>query len=446
MENDNPIRVLSICTSDVAGGAARAAYRIHTSVRDRQIDSQMFVKQRGTNDATVHELSEYTPNHIIYKAFDWVAGKLKNKYQHYQWSRYPNRDANYKSDLRSTCVFGAFRAYQYDIIHLHWINQRFLPLSLLPKLHKPIVWTLHDSWPFCGVCHYFLDCENYQQQCGCCPQLGSKNATDLSYQVWKKKKQIYSQLDLHIVSPSRWLADCARKSSLFSDVDIRVIPNCIDTTLYKPLSESEAISNLSAAQKQNVAVSRILRAAGEKAEKPFVLYGAVNAATDRIKGFSSLLSALKLLDKQGFQANLVVFGANETDLPLHFNHIDVIFVGYISNTDLLVALYNIADVMVVPSLTENLSCAIMESLSCGTPVCCFHIGGNGDMVEHRKNGYLATENDCEELATGIKECIAHSAEWGAAARESVLRKYTTEIVAKQYVDLYKEIALNHNKQ
>ena len=99
-----------------------------------------------------------------------------------------------------------------------------------------------------------------------------------------------------------------------------------------------------------------------------------------------------------------------------------------------------ADVMVVPSLTENLSCAIMEALSCGTPVCCFNIGGNGDMVEHQVNGYLAKEKDCSDLAHGIQECIAHSAEWGAAARESVVKKYAVEVVAKQYVELYKELA------
>ncbi len=441
MGNNHTIRVLSVCTSDVAGGAARAAYRIHTSVRERQIDSQMFVKQRGTDDATVHELSEYTPNNVIYRVFDWVARKLKNKYQHYVWRRYPKRDANYKSDLRSTCVFGAFSAFEYDIVHIHWINQRFIPIPILAKLHKPIVWTLHDSWPFCGVCHYFLECEGYQQQCGCCPQLGSHDVHDLSHKVWKKKKQIYNQLDLHIVSPSQWLADCARKSSLFSNVDIRVIPNCIDTTIYRPLAEGEAISNLSSTQKQNVAVSRILRAAGEKAEKPFVLYGAVNAATDRIKGFSSLLSALELLDKQGFRANLIVFGANKTDLPLHFEHIDVIFAGYISHTDMLVSLYNLADVMVVPSLTENLSCAIMESLSCGTPVCCFDIGGNSDMVEHRKNGYLASKNDVYDLAIGIRWCISNNTdkELGFFARRKVLNNFSIQRVAEQYRALYEEI-------
>ena len=113
---------------------------------------------------------------------------------------------------------------------------------------------------------------------------------------------------------------------------------------------------------------------------------------------------------------------------------------HFGDVNLLIWLYNAADVMVVPSLTENLSCAIMEALSCGTPVCCFNIGGNGDMVEHLVNGYLAKEKDWSDLALGIRDCITHSAEWGTAARESVVKKYAVDVVAKQYVELYKDVA------
>ena len=134
----------------------------------------------------------------------------------------------------------------------------------------------------------------------------------------------------------------------------------------------------------------------------------------------------------------MVFGADETELPMRFEHITITFLGYVSDTSLLVTLYNMADVMVVPSLTENLSCAIMEALSCGTPVCCFNIGGNGDMLEHRVNGYLAKERGTD-MAAGIKDCLAHSVEWSVAARESVVKKYSVEIVAKQYSNLYKEL-------
>ncbi len=433
------MKVLYVNTSDTQGGAARAAMRIMQAVENCGVSCRMLVKQQQAVRTDIVPIQQYLPHGLWFRVGDWIAHKWKNKWQHLQWRHYPQQDANYKSDLRSMRIYGALQREKYDVLHLHWINQRFLPLEELQHVHTPIVWTLHDSWSFTGVCHYFLDCEKYQQQCGCCPQLGSKNSHDLSYKVWQEKKRIYRSLDLHIVSPSRWLADCARKSSLFSGFDIRVIPNSIDMNLYRPLPVSEAISIITAAQKQNAAVSRILRAAGEKVEKPFILYGAVNAATDRIKGFSSLLSALQILDKQGYCANLVLFGATETDLPLHLDNINVIFIGYVSNTDMLVALYNLADVMVVPSLTENLSCAIMESLSCGTPVCCFDIGGNGDMVEHRSNGYLAVEKDCMDMANGIRACVSHSLEWGTAAHEAVLGKYTPDIVARQYIALYEEI-------
>jgi glycosyltransferase involved in cell wall biosynthesis len=184
----------------------------------------------------------------------------------------------------------------------------------------------------------------------------------------------------------------------------------------------------------------VKRAAGEKAAKPLILYGAMNAATDRIKGFASLLSALQILDKQGFEANLVVFGASESDLPMQFEHISVHFIGYVSNTDLLVTLYNLADVMVVPSLTENLSCAIMESLSCATPVCCFAIGGNSDMVEHQVNGYLAKEKDAEDLAQGISWCLNNrDGALSIAARKKVMENYTIERVGEKYTELYRSI-------
>lgn len=432
------MKVLYVNTSDVSGGAARAAMRIMHGVQQQGLECKMLVKQKSSNDNSVVSVQQYTPNNVVHNVIDWCATKLKNQYQHYQWRKYPNQDNSYKSDLRSTRMYGSLCAWDYDILHLHWINQRFLPLEELVKLHKPIVWTLHDSWPFCGICHYFLDCNKFQYQCGNCPQLGSLTLHDLSNQVWRKKKQIYQRLNLHIVSPSHWLAECARKSSLFADCDIQVIPNCLDTEVFRPLTNREISTNLTAVVKQNTAVSRVLRTAGEKAEKPFILYGAVNAATDRRKGFASLLSALQILDNQGMQANLVVFGADETELSLHFENINVIFVGYVSDTELLVTLYNLADVMVVPSLTENLSCAIMESLGCGTPVCCFDIGGNSDMVEHRKNGYLATEHDVVDLANGIKECITFSAQWGVAATESVIR-FAPTAVAQQYVELYRNV-------
>ena len=435
------MKILSVNTNDAHGGAARAAMRIMQGVQLHGVETQMLVKEKYTRDSAVVSLQQFLPKCKLYRIADWVAQKVKNKYYHWLWRPYRKTKENvFMSDSRGTRLGGALQKMDYDVLHLHWINQRFVKLQDLPK-NKPIVWTLHDSWPFCGVCHYFLDCTRYQTHCGDCPMLHSGKEKDLAYRIFEEKLRAYRDLKLHIVTPSRWLGECAKQSALFGCFPVTVIPNCLETDIYRPLSEQEIDERLSKAIEHNPALHAVKRAAGEKAAKPLILYGAMNAATDRRKGFASLLSALQTLDKQGVEANLIVFGASESDLPMQFEHINVHFIGYVSDTDLLVALYNLANVMVVPSLTENLSCAIMESLSCATPVCCFAIGGNGDMVEHQVNGYLAKEKDAEDLAQGIRWCLENNRDGALsqAARKKVMENYTIERVGEMYVEVYSSL-------
>ena len=426
--SDKPVKVLSVCSSDTKGGAARAAYRIHQGVKDLGVDSRMFVKEKRTKDSDVILLDEFVPRTSIYKAFDWTRNKWMNKSQRVQWNRYPERDDIYMSDLRGSDLHGALKKLDYDVLHLHWINLRFISLKDLPR-NKPIVWTLHDSWPFCGVCHYFFDCKAYQEQCGGCPFLHSNEAHDLSYKIWKKKAGIYKNLDLHIVGPSQWMAECARHSSLLGGFPIKVIPNCLDVETFRPLDENE----ISSKWQELLQVSR---------KKPLVLFGAFNAVKDKVKGFDYLMSALKNVGEKGRASDfeLVVFGVNKSELSFDLN-IPVHYVGYVYDTKELVSLYNLANIMVVPSLTENLSCSIMESLSCATPVVAFNIGGNGDLIEHKVNGYLAKEKDDADLAEGILWCLENNSDncLGKAGREKVLWEYTFEVVCKHYKDLYESL-------
>lgn len=436
------MKILFINTNDISGGAARAAMRIMRGVQQSGVEAQMFVKDKYSKSPDVIPVSNFAPSsNLIKDIFKWVIQKIKNRYHMFKWHPYKRTKQNvFMSDLRHTNIHGALQQLDYDIVHLHWINNRFLDIRELSKIHKPIVWTLHDSWPFCGVCHYFIDCERYQTHCGTCPMLGSKKEQDLAYEIFEKKLAAYRDLDLHIVTPSHWLGDCARKSALLGRFPVHVIPNCLDTELFCPLSETEILTI--AERQQNAVVSRVLREATEKRlAKSLILFGAMNAANDSIKGFASLLYALQLLDKQGFTAHLVVFGANPQELPMKFQNIDVTFVGYIHDSTILTALYNAADVMVVPSLTENLSNAIMESLSSGTPVVAFNIGGNSDMIDHKQNGYLAQERNAEDLAKGIQWCIEHNSEntLSANAREKVMSNYTINIVSKQYIKLYRSL-------
>jgi len=293
-----------------------------------------------------------------------------------------------------------------------------LSVHELAKVHKPIVWTLHDSWAFCGICHLPMDCQQYTSHCGICPMLGSIKEHDLAYEVFEQKASVYRGLDLHIVTPSRWLADCAKRSALLSRFPITVIPNCIDTEVYQPMNKQE-----------------IAGIFGLKPDKNYLLFGAMQATKDPNKGFDLLLQSLQQL--QDVNTELIVYGTDE-DLSKYNIPIPVHSLGYIRGDKQMALLYNAADVMIVPSRSENLSNTILESLACGTPVVAFNIGGNGDMIDHKRNGYLAKEKDCADLAKGIQWCIVNEADnaLDENAREKVLNNYTVSIVAAQYQSLY----------
>lgn len=468
MRDDREINVLSVCTNENTGGAPIAAYRIHVAVNAAHngVVSTMFVKNRQTNDPTVRSVDEFVPHHALYRLCQWVKEKCVNKYWHALWRPYKKtNDKNFKSDLRGMGIGDAFHKMDYDVLHMHWINNRFLRLSDIPS-DKPIIWTLHDSWQFCGECHYFLDCENYKQECGCCPQLGSNNPSDLSHLIWKAKQKYYADKNITIVCPTQWLADCAAASGLFRGRDIRVIPNCLDTNVFRPLLKAEIVAF--AERQQNAVVSRVLmekycanrtqnnldcsaevqpilpaRVSREEKglAKPLILYGAANAASDRRKGFVSLLSALQILDKQGSEASLVVFGASETDLPLRFEHISVTFLGYVRDVNVLVNLYNVADVMVVPSYTEVFGQTASEAMACGTPVVAFRCTGIQDVVG-ADGGYLAEPYSEKDLAYGIEWVLEHNrhGEMRDQVRKSAVERFNIPVVAEQYVDLYKEVA------
>ena len=148
-----PVKVLSVCTSDSNGGAARAAYSIHKAVLELGVESRMFVKQKGTDDPTVLTVDDFIPHHALYRGFDWVRNKAKNKWQHYIWGKYPDREKYFMSDLRSTDIGGALRKIDYDVLHLHWVNLRFLPLEQLPKVrgleaHSSVILSTVDQQTF----------------------------------------------------------------------------------------------------------------------------------------------------------------------------------------------------------------------------------------------------------------------------------------------------------
>ena len=278
-------------------------------------------------------------------------------------------------------------------------------------------------WPFTGGCHYSEDCDRYRQSCGSCPLLSSHKESDLSRWVWQRKATAWRDLDLTIVSPSEWMADCARDSALLGKRSIEVIPHGLNTRVYKPIDRTVARQAL------NLPLSKTL-----------ILFGAVRATDDPRKGFHLLqpaLSKLLRLNQDG-EIELVVFGSAEsktfTDLgyPTHA-------LGQLRDDLSLALAYSAADVMVVPSLQESFGQTASEALACGVPVVAFKTTGLIDIIDHQQDGYLAEPFDVDDFARGMAWVLENPDRHQAmsiAARQKVETKFTLELQAQRYQDLF----------
>jgi glycosyltransferase involved in cell wall biosynthesis len=278
-------------------------------------------------------------------------------------------------------------------------------------------------WPFTGGCHYDEECGRYKEKCGKCKVLGSKKENDISNKVFKRKEKNYKNLDLTVVGLSEWLNEYSKESALLKAKKHINLPNPIDTNVFKPFSKgkSRELWNL-------------------PKDKQLVLFGATNPTGDPRKGFKELSEALQVLKMENVE--FVVFGSSEPQNLPKFKF-KTHYVGRLNDDISLVTLYGAVDVMIVPSLQENLSNAIMESLSCAIPVVGFDIGGNSDMIEHKKTGYLAKPFETQDLANGIEWVLnLEKSEYTNLcqnAREKVLREFDSRVVAKKYVELYEEV-------
>ncbi|PAF53680.1 hypothetical protein BKH42_05010 [Helicobacter sp. 13S00482-2] len=408
------MKILHLVSQD-SGGAGRAALRIHKALLNEHIDSIVLVQQKTTDQPGVMRLAKTKKEKIIEKIRPLLPLFFLLPYpQHHRDIFSPNPPSN--RHLIKTIL-----SLKPDLIHLHWINNGFLNIKDLAKINIPMLWSLHDANPYTGGCHIIPnECENFKTHCQKCPFLHSNSIHDLSYFIFNKKAKIYPKLNLTINGLSKWITDCAKQSMLLKEKKIINLPNCIDTQLYQPIPKSIAreILNL-------------------QSSKKIISFGAIDATSIDRKGYHQLKKALSLLkNKENFK--LVIFGASQGE---SIEGIETLYLGHLSDDISLKILYNASDVFVTPSLAENLSNVIMESLACGVPVVGFDIGGNSDMIEHKTNGYLA--RDHKDLADGIKWVLdLEQTDYDTLcknARKKICTKFDSNIVSLEYIKTYKEI-------
>ena len=289
--------------------------------------------------------------------------------------------------------------------------------------HTPVVRTLHDMSFFTGGCHTEVACGKYTTHCGACPQLGSHRTKDLSHQIWQRKRAAFESVQpdrLHLVTPSRWLASEAKRSSLLHKLPVTVIPHGLDTEVFRPQERDFAREVLRVPQDASV-----------------VLF--VSEPVHRhIKGFALLAQAL---NGSSDLTNLLLISVGSGKPPVEVQ-IPSLHLGCIENARLLSLVYSAADVFVLPSLLENSPLTALEAIACGIPVIGFAVGGVPEIVRHRVTGLLVPPNDVATLRTTIGGLLQDSAkrtEMAVNCRRVAVQEYALEVHVQRYVELYQSI-------
>ena len=407
------MKVIHLNYSDVSGGAARAAFRIHHALRSAGLDSRMRVSLATAGDWTVDGPRSKAAK-LLSKLRPLLAGLLNKTFK------------TGNPIIHSTNVFPSrlskeLNASSADVVHLHWVNGEMMSVADIGKLRKPIVWTLHDMWAFCGAEHYTED-KRWRDDYSVTNRPAHEAEFDLNRWTFARKKNHWHR-PMHIVTPSRWLGDCARQSVLVRDWPVTVIPNTLDTHTWRPI---------------NKAMARALL--GLPPDVPLSLFGAMGGSTDPRKGFDLLQAALGHLRGQHPGLELVVFGQLAPKVPPDMGF-PIHYTGHLHDDVSLRLLYSAVDVLVIPSRQDNLPNTGIEANACGTPVVAFNSCGLPDIVVHQQTGYLAKAFDTADLALGIKWVLADAprqAALGAAARARAVELWSGDVVARQYQAVYRE--------
>jgi len=407
------MKVLQISTSAQLGGAGIAAYRLHKGLRSLGVASTMLVntfRQReefivGPSSNLDKIAARFSP------ILDRIPGSfLKPPMDRLSSSWLPDR------------LPARVRLLEPDVLNLHWVNDGFMRIETLPRFRQPVVWTLHDMWPFAGGEHYVGESQRYKEGYTRANRPANETGPDINRWIWNRKRKAWSRMsDMVIAAPSCWMAECATNSALFRGLRVEVMPNGIDHERFRPLEHAMARHML-----------------GMPGDKKLLLFGAGSASSDRRKGFHLLAEAIRKLEQQVVPEDyeLIVFGAASGDAAFRMK---THYLGNLQDEISIALVYAAADVFIAPSIEDNLPNTVLESLSCGTPVVAFRTGGIPDMVSHMENGYLAACFDTTDMAQGLKWILENKERWNRLSQEgrnTVESTFTLRHSAKRYRDLY----------
>lgn len=308
--------------------------------------------------------------------------------------------------------------FEPDIVHLHNIHAHNCDLELLFERirNKKIIWTFHDCWAFTGTCAHFMfsKCEKWKSSCKNCPRAREFSwFADKTSRIYARKKELFADIDMTIVTPSKWLADLVSESFLGKN-KIEIINNGINLGIFKPTPGS------------------FREKYGIKDSDKVILGVAYNWGER--KGLDVFIRLSELLPDH---FRIVLVGTDkEVDGKIPSG---IISIHRTQNQQELAALYTEADVFLNPTREDTYPTVNMESIACGTPVVTFRVGGSPEMITEKTGVAVEAEN-----IDGLLEAIKYTTdkEVNADMKESCLavrEAFGDSRCFQKYLDLYKRV-------
>jgi glycosyltransferase involved in cell wall biosynthesis len=410
------MKVVVVNHSDMQGGAAIVSLRLVHALQDAGVDARMLVIDKQSDDDLVGMMGGKWRNKWNFLA-ERLGVFLRNGMR---------RDTLFKIDTGSHGINLVSHPWvkDADVVCLNWVNQGTFSLKgveQLAKSGKPIVWTMHDMWNCTGVCHYSFECERYKEQCHSCPLLETKG-NDLSTTIQEKKHRLYEQVPIHFVAVSHWLAECCRQSTSMIDCDLSVIYNAF------PINDFNCTRLTGGFE-------------GIPADMKIVVMGARRLDVE-VKGFKELIETTQYIadnkPELARKIHLVLYGDLHDKTLLSKIKIPCTYLGTIASTEQLSRLYRHSDIVLSTALYENLPGTLIEGQASGCVPVTFGMGGQADIVEHLKTGYIAEYKDPASVAQGIEWAIGADVSREFLHSE-VERKFAASKIALQYIELFERI-------
>lgn len=446
---DPRLTILTVGAGDRGGGAAEVGHALTRAYAVRGYRSLSLVGHRRGSDADTMELPDGGKGpgwaHTMLAARDSLVpllGRMRGAGRLHELLHVvgrPRRIIDRWRGVEDWTLPASWHVLDLvperpDVVQCHNLHSFRDPLghfdlrALVPLTrHVPVVLTLHDAWLTTGHCAHPLECERWTTGCGACPDLGLFPAVrrDATATNWRRKREVFAECRFFVASPCKWLMDRVRRSILAPTIiESRVIPNGVDTNVFRPGDRSLARSRL-----------------GLPADAAILMFSAPGTLNDSFKDFGTLRQAMHRIGRDMGERRILLLALGAPSETEHVGAVEIRHLPFQEDRSRVADYLRAADMYVHAAHVETFPLAVLEAMATGTPVVATAVGGIPEQVS-AETGVLVPAHDAEALGDAVERLLRDADmrhRLGENAAREARDRFGLDRQADAYLDWFREI-------